>query len=334
MVWNAVTGLSGGPGNDYLDGGSGDDTLSGGTGNDTILGGVGTDTIGGDAGNDVLEGEAGVDALTGGDGEDTLDGGGDNDTLTGQADSDTYVFSTNNWGRDKVVEVANEGDADTVDLSQIDRALTISVGAGVGGQATFTVSDGTPANDNAIGMNIGAGPNFTPTGVQYVEVIKGGKGRNVYKIENNWTGDITLDDGANSINGVLDLSAFTANDLTIEVRISPLGRGRKEVHVTRTGVVNSDTIVAVDVEWIILGQVTNTLKFVGDARLLGTILPPTNAAHMVLNHRVILDYSQYTGSDATNLNLGPRLDYQNGNQLHVDPDAGQMVQTSHWNFET
>ena len=106
-VLGAVTGVTGGSGNDVLEagptasglfGGAGNDTLTGSPQGDTINAGEGDDTVAGGDGNDHLEGGAGADDLGGGDGFDEASyagtreplrlsiGDGPNDGVTGEND--------------------------------------------------------------------------------------------------------------------------------------------------------------------------------------------------------------------------------------------------------
>ena len=90
----ALSGLYGGAGNDYLQGDAGHDLLRGGTGNDALYGGLGSDS--------------GVGGLEGGAGDDRLDGGEWVDTLTGGAGADPFVFGT-----ESVVDTGRRTETDT-----------------------------------------------------------------------------------------------------------------------------------------------------------------------------------------------------------------------------
>ncbi|WP_073957182.1 bluetail domain-containing putative surface protein [Thalassospira sp. TSL5-1] len=165
--------IMGSSGADILDNGDaggaffgygGNDTITGGTGNDTLMGGEGNDSLAGDSGNDVLLGEEGNDTLTGGAGVDTLMGGagddrffidGDGDTLIGGDGKDRFYLtsaadlangltlsgdgtSVGNTGQDRlIVQLADSGGAQAVDLTasnvQIAGIDRIDVGSDVAG---------------------------------------------------------------------------------------------------------------------------------------------------------------------------------------------------------
>ncbi|MEW6094083.1 MAG: hypothetical protein AB1531_08980, partial [Chloroflexota bacterium] len=99
-----------------------------------IEGAVGTDdddTLLGDLWNNYFDGRGGDDYILGAEGDDTLEGG------TGD---DYFVFLAN-WGNDVLSDVA--GLLDTIDFSQVNAALTITIGlAGltVNGAGTLTVT--------------------------------------------------------------------------------------------------------------------------------------------------------------------------------------------------
>ena len=86
-----------------------------------------------------LLGTSGVDTLTGGLDDDTLKGLGGNDILKGEEDDDIYLFG-DSWGRDEVIEVADEG-TDTLDFSQVTSNLTFTIT----GPKQVVVTDG-PVN--------------------------------------------------------------------------------------------------------------------------------------------------------------------------------------------
>lgn len=92
-------------------------TVLGGEGNDTITGGAGADRLTGGAGNDVLSGGSGNDELTAGPGTDALAGG---------SGSDRYRLSA---GTATVSDLTPAADEDTLDLSQLTTAATVTKGA-------------------------------------------------------------------------------------------------------------------------------------------------------------------------------------------------------------
>ncbi|WGW04689.1 Hint domain-containing protein [Tropicibacter oceani] len=157
--------IAGGDGDDYIDGGDGDDFLTTGLGQDTLIGGAGNDTLMNSAGDDSLVGGAGDDSivatlgndtLEGGDGNDTLDGGADNDSLSGGAgddvleggsgddymdggdDQDRFILR-DGFGTDTIIGGEGGVDFDTIDLS----ALTVAVTVTYTGSEAGTISDGT-----------------------------------------------------------------------------------------------------------------------------------------------------------------------------------------------
>ncbi|MDC0934714.1 DUF4347 domain-containing protein, partial [Pirellulales bacterium] len=320
-------GLSGGPGDDFIDGGGGSDYLDGGNNVDTIHGGSGEDELRGGAGNDMLFGDGDNDTLFGHTGTDRLDGGAGNDLLQGEADSDTYVFSTADWGRDRVVEANGGGDRDIVDLSKLSTDLTVNILSADTGKSQFTVirTDSVGNNAHAIGRDYAAGAATAPQGVSHVEVIKGGQARNNYLVDAAWSGTIEIDDSANSANGILDLANVTDNlSVTIDFENGAAG-GRVKIVVTKTDTANNaDQITAYDVDWVRLGNSENRLKFLNDAMLPGSFLPPVPPG---ADYKVFWDLS----SDVMDTNLGAtvNLSVQNAPVLLATPFMNAIVRTHH-----
>jgi len=117
---NGADTVIGADGNDMLRGNAGADLIQGGKGGDSLFGGNQDDTLFGGAGNDVVRGEASSDVLNGGDGHDSLYGGaqadilrGDkgNDRLEGGDGADTFVFNIVAFGKDDIVDFADNVDA-------------------------------------------------------------------------------------------------------------------------------------------------------------------------------------------------------------------------------
>ncbi|MEM7422908.1 MAG: Hint domain-containing protein [Pseudomonadota bacterium] len=138
--------LTTGTGDDALYGGAGDDNLANSTGDDTLVGGTGNDTLTASAGNDLLFGGAGNDTLVGGQDDDTLYGGSGNDVLDGGPGlgliyagdgADTIVIG---FGDDTIFGGEGGTDADTLDGSAADDALTITITGSESG--TFADDDG------------------------------------------------------------------------------------------------------------------------------------------------------------------------------------------------
>ena len=120
-----------------------------------------------------------LDDIIGTDKKDRLESTQNNDTLTGKQKDDTYVFK-NSFGKDKVIERANEG-TDTLDLSRVPTKLNIKLAAN--GQLKEITS----------GVNSIKGPGNG--NLVHVEVVKGGTNENT-----------------------LDLSSYDSDGLTVLVK--------------------------------------------------------------------------------------------------------------------
>lgn len=158
--------LHGGAGNDRLFGSNGNDVLDGGSGADQMFGGGGNDTYVVDSKDDKAQEDSdlagsgsadlvkasvdfslgafienltltGTDAIngtgndkaniiTGNDAKNTLTGGDGNDTLIGGLNNDDYILSAND-ANDKIVELANGGELDTVVSSLKEYTLAANV---------------------------------------------------------------------------------------------------------------------------------------------------------------------------------------------------------------
>jgi len=105
-VYNLLTGLTGGSGQDVIAGTDSAETLSGGGGSDGLYANGDDDVLDGGAANDLLEGGSGADTLTGGDGDDTVDGGA-SDVLS--LDSIATLVSGARDGDDAVLDMAGGG---------------------------------------------------------------------------------------------------------------------------------------------------------------------------------------------------------------------------------
>ena len=119
--------LFGGPGNDTLFGGTGNDHLNGESGDDVISGSAGNDQLIGDFGNDTLRGGAGDDVLRGREGEDQVSGGLGDDIAAWRSGHGADVFD-GDIGVDVLQIVGSDGN-DVIDLSAIDHALQVEIGA-------------------------------------------------------------------------------------------------------------------------------------------------------------------------------------------------------------
>ncbi|MEL6476244.1 MAG: Hint domain-containing protein [Pseudomonadota bacterium] len=148
--------LYGGDGNDTLSADNMSQAMYGGAGNDTIIGGTesstaDTDSLFGGAGNDliysgftgginrqngeVIDGGSGNDTIYGGEAEDTIDGGTGDDTLYGAGMGDVFTF-TDGFGSDIVYGGEGGTDSDTLDLSALGTAATVTFDTSEDG--TFT----------------------------------------------------------------------------------------------------------------------------------------------------------------------------------------------------
>jgi len=172
--------ITGGLGNDTLWGQAGNDLLEGEDGADTLLGHEGADTLKGGSGDDSLNGGLDNDWLEGGNGDDSLDGGTGGDTLTGGEGNDFYYIDNKN---DKVVEVRNEGEKDTLVSMMKDYILPEDA------EVEIIILKEVKDAKNATGNNLG-------------NLIKGNKQSNFLKGEGGddtlrgYGGDDTLDGGS------------------------------------------------------------------------------------------------------------------------------------------
>ncbi|MCC1495138.1 Hint domain-containing protein, partial [Cognatishimia sp. F0-27] len=172
-------------------GGAGNDSMSGGSDNDTFLGGLGDDTIAGGAGDDYIDGGDGDDVLTTGLGQDTLIGGAGNDTLMNSDGDDSLVGGA---GNDSIVAT---GGNDTLE----------------GGDGNDTMDGG--ADDDS--LEGGAGDDLIEGG-EGDDILSGGDGSDTFNYapgdgndtitDFNFGNSGSLDDGDNTNNDFIDLSAF------------------------------------------------------------------------------------------------------------------------------
>jgi len=108
--------------------------------------------------DDIIRGSDEANRLEGSGGEDQINGLGGDDELLGGAANDDFLFE-NNWGNDTVVELAGEGDDDTLDFSAVSVDLVFTVGLGF-----VTATDGVNLathNGNHIERLIGGTGNDT-----------------------------------------------------------------------------------------------------------------------------------------------------------------------------
>ncbi|MFE0754884.1 calcium-binding protein [Inquilinus sp. NPDC058860] len=151
---NAADSLTGSAVANKIEGGGGDDRLYGMDGNDTIYGDTGNDVIYGGAGDDYLEdldqdnqlyGGDGNDRIVTGTGSNTLDGGGGNDVL----DADPGTFNENavnvlrgGAGADRIIGSFAEHDTATYSEGTVGVSVSLTTGAGSGGNAQGDVLSG------------------------------------------------------------------------------------------------------------------------------------------------------------------------------------------------
>ncbi|MCX8497180.1 MAG: hypothetical protein ORN51_13450, partial [Akkermansiaceae bacterium] len=161
--------IDGGTNNDYIDVGKvagafsirgGPDAVTGTvTDNDQIFGGRGNDTIYGGDGADAIYGGAGDDIIYGGAGPDTLYGGLGMDRVYGGAGSDTLFWAVGD-GTDQVsdggVNVVNDIDKDTLNLSYGAEVDTIAVTAGTGSVNITGFGPATSIEKLDINLGLGA----------------------------------------------------------------------------------------------------------------------------------------------------------------------------------
>ncbi|WP_298860656.1 Hint domain-containing protein [uncultured Sulfitobacter sp.] len=161
--WTGNDTVVGGDGNDSMLGGSGNDSMSGGggrdrlfgeDGNDTLSGGADTDLINGQNGDDLIDGgsgfdnlygNAGADTVFGGSGADYIFGGTGADSLDGGDDADTFYLE-NTFGNDTIIGGEGGTDQDTVNLSPVSVAVSITytsneTGTITNGSDTITFSE-------------------------------------------------------------------------------------------------------------------------------------------------------------------------------------------------
>ncbi len=147
----------------------------------------------GNDGKNTLSGGAGNDTLVGGLGDDTLDGGVDGDTMSGGLGNDTYIVE--NAG-DRVIELADEGTADTVKTNLASYTLTANVeNLTLTGSANIN-GTGNELNNVILGntgnnvLTGGAGDDILD-GKEGADRMVGGAGNDTYSVEN--TGDVVVE---------------------------------------------------------------------------------------------------------------------------------------------
>ncbi len=134
--------------------------IKGTTGNDTLVGTDLYDVIFGGAGNDTIDGGAGNDKLYGGDGNDTFLGGAGEDQMSGDAGIDTVDYSN----------------------SQAAVTVSLSTGTGSGGDAQGDTLSGI---ENLIGSN----------DRDHGDNLRGDGGNNI--IDGGWGSDFLFGSGGN-----------------------------------------------------------------------------------------------------------------------------------------
>jgi len=152
-----------------VEAGSGNDSVTGTSGADKVLAGADQDTVNGGDGNDSLYGEAGNDRLNGDGGDDLLVGGTGADTLNGGEGSDVYEASGNEAESDLFGDTGTLG-TDTLKNTGMS-SLVLSGFVSTNG---IDVVDG---NNNAIVGNTGNNSfNFSNVTFQNVTQVETGSG--------------------------------------------------------------------------------------------------------------------------------------------------------------
>ena len=239
--------IFGDSGNDILHGDADDDIIVGGVGNDTIYGDAHNDTLYGFGGIDTIYGGNGDDLiygfgtgfentpygddierdlgvsnrLYGGVGDDRITGGRGNDTINGGEDDDVmFGGDSGNHPSGRDLFIASNGndtsngsdDIDTIDYTNIGRALTLITIDQVGGPLRYSVSlaaVGIYGVENQTLYDIetikGSALGDSMTGGQMDDVFNGGTG------DDNLTG-VSGNDTLNGGTGLDVLSGGTGND--------------------------------------------------------------------------------------------------------------------------
>lgn len=175
-------------------------------GDDTVTGGTGADRLFGQAGNDVLSGGAGAD---------TLDGDVGNDSLLGGDGADSFFFGYA-FGFDTVIGGEGGNDLDTIDLTSVSGAVTVTytgdeAGTITDGSNTITFSeierliltdgsDSVSAAADSFGVSIdGRGGEDTIADGQGNDSIDGGDGADTL---------LYIEGGADTLSGGADADFF------------------------------------------------------------------------------------------------------------------------------
>ncbi len=214
VIFNNVSFVSGGSGNDSIVGTALGDNLQGGSGNDTISGENGDDLLDGGAQNDSLLGGIGDDTLVGGTGIDTLDGGDGSDTYEVaiiQAEFDLFA-DTGASGNDTLRNTSNSsltlnGFSITNGLEFVDgnnRAILGNSNSNNFNFSAVTLSnvlfvDGGNGNDFLVGSaasdNLrGGSGNDTIDGGNGSDNLFGGAGNDAFIFNSSSTGIDTIND--------------------------------------------------------------------------------------------------------------------------------------------
>jgi len=188
---------NGGAGADLLIGSQGNDLVDGGSGNDVAFMGAGDDTFVwnlGD-GSDTVEGQSGFDQML-------FNGSNTSERIDVSANGDRVRFTRNiaNIVMDlKAVEAIDFnalGGADTItvndltgtDLTQLNLDLSAGAAPGIGdGLADTVILNGTNGADNV--QIVGAGTNYTVSGLPVFVAVSGSEGANDQLVVNALGGD-------------------------------------------------------------------------------------------------------------------------------------------------
>ncbi|MCG7394558.1 calcium-binding protein [Microvirga sp. ACRRW] len=200
---NRITGnagynlLDGRGGNDFLDGASGVDTLNGGSGSDTLIGGLGAD---------ILMGGIDADSMVGGEGMDTyyIDNVGD------------VIVEAENEGWDKVFSA--------ISYTLGDHLENLSLVAGAGHiNATGNDYDNILVGNEGNNILDGGRGDDVLWGMPGVDTLKGGEGNDTYHLDEDYLGDIIVEEANQGSDTIIASITFSLQTLVNVENITLLG---------------------------------------------------------------------------------------------------------------
>ena len=191
----------------------------------TLVGNAGNNTLSGNAGNNRLKGEGGNDTLMGYAGNDTLSGGAGTNRLIGGTGDDWYMVNSTS---DVIVELANEGDNDTLAVDSFAAVGTYVLGANVE-HGTVSPRSSTAINLTGNGLAnsltgnaggnvlIGGAGNDTLTGAGGFDTLTGGAGADVFAFD-------TAPSNVTNVDYILDFNASQGDKIQLSASVfSSLG---------------------------------------------------------------------------------------------------------------